>query len=148
MTSKILMLWSVFYILSNCLLTSRLGWSGWTIDYSDKWLAEAVVLKDASPTLFIILNNITHVVLIIFLSHIWLLSCRWNLGPGLSPSLIHTPSNQVNLGPVRQEFNELTKVLFERSYTIANASQWFDKPRSTREEASCYTTSVNPDRRY
>ena len=70
MTSKILMLWSVFYILNNCLLTARLGLSGWTIVYSDKWLAEAVVPKDASPTLFIILSNITHVVLhIIFIPY-------------------------------------------------------------------------------
>ena len=110
------------------------------------WLAEVVVVKDASPTLFILLSNITHVELhIIFIPYV---RAKLQVKPWPWPISIidtHTPSNQVNLGPVRQEFNELTKVLFERSYTIANASQGFDKPRSTREEVSCYTTSVNPD---
>ena len=35
------------------------------------WLAEAVVFEDASPTLFIILGNIAHVVLhIIFIPYV------------------------------------------------------------------------------
>ena len=96
MTSKILMLWSVFYILNNCLLTSLLGLSGWTIVYSDKWLAEAVVLKDASPTLFIILNNITHVVLIIIIIPYMIVNLQVKPWPWpISIIDTYTPSNQV-----------------------------------------------------
>ena len=93
-TSKILMLWSVF-ILNNCLLSARLGLSGWTKVYSHKWLAEVAVPKDASPTLFIIISNITHVVLhIIFIPYV---RAKLQVKPWPWPISIHRhTSNQVN----------------------------------------------------
>ena len=75
-------------------------------------LQKVVVVKDASPTLFILLSNITYVELhIIFIPYV---RAKLQVKPWPWPISIHRyASNQLNKRSGKQEFYELSKVLFE-----------------------------------